>query len=56
MIFKSGKYDAVSHRRIVELPTKTMPPLWGGRHLVCGLEGRDVLLPSIRRLRGDGRG
>src|SRR4029079_9513899 len=30
MIFKSGKYDAVSHRRIVELPTKTMPPLWGG--------------------------
>src|SRR5262245_29972784 len=30
MIFRSGKYDAVSHRRIVELPTKTMPPFWGG--------------------------
>ena len=57
MIFRSGNAAAVSHMRMVELPTKTISPLGGGDDPVGGLERGHLILVAVgnRVLRG-GRG
>ena len=50
MIFRSGKYEATSHRRIVELPTKTISPVGGGVGLVCLFVRRHILFPAVAGL------